>query len=716
MLLKMTSRIGSVASLALVSIALVVVSAASATAPGKNGAIVFRRYFDDQQTWGAVFTIEPDGTHAQQITHPPQGIVDDQPDWAPDGSLISFTRCAPNEGLCHVWTVAPDGTGIAPVGPLCPTGAKETRCPDDGHPDFSPDSKRLVFVQSTGRVKQVPVTGQQIEHSAIAVMNRDGSNRHVVYTTRGFTADLDYPVFSPDGKQIVFERHNSGLSRPIDKHAVFVIGADGSNLHRLTPWVENDGDNPDWSPDGKWILYHSHVEDPAGQAQYFLVHPDGSGRRQITHFPSGTHLGSAAFSPDGGSIVFSKGPEGGNIDVFTMHSDGTHLQRVTRSRLWDSAPDWGPAPSSGIRKPSAARTFPTGAWRVTVTKHDLLTRGVIGSDVSGNYGVWNWALTRGRFVEHQQETVSGPVVDRHRGTYTVTSNRVCFTDTGEQLRLGCFNWTASPTRLTYTDPTFNGPIAQGDGPGIMRAIFTAHPWRKIARVPARATEKFGNDPAAFTVKSTLDGTTVVPARVHWIAQPSLPSSRIREVDFLIDGELRWVERRAPYSYGSDGDWLVTSFLTPGMHRFSVRATTTDGRSATDVRIARVTQPDPLPSGIAGNWRRRIGADVAGADLAGTWKLRITSVGWRIVDPKRAPSLIDVAYLGSALLESRGPIWTAPMGPPGSPTEGNGWCDAPFPPVRYRYTTTGTTLTLQLVGNDLCGGEHRIWAGTWSRSH
>lgn len=164
---------------------------ATATAPGKNGAITFGRYFDDQQTWGAVFTVQPDDSHARQATHRPKGVVDDQPDWSPDGSLISFTRCAPNEGLCHVWTVAPDGSGVAPVGPLCAASANEQTCPDDGHPDFSPDSKQLVFVQSTGQVKQVPVTGDQIEHSAITVMNRDGSGRHVVFTTNGFAAVLD---------------------------------------------------------------------------------------------------------------------------------------------------------------------------------------------------------------------------------------------------------------------------------------------------------------------------------------------------------------------------------------------------------------------------------------------------------------------------------------------------------------------------------------------
>jgi TolB protein len=321
----------------------VLVGSAGATAPGSNGRIAFRTYFDRQQEWGAVFTANGNGTAVRQVTHPARGTADDQPSWSPDGSLISFTRCSPGS-LCHMYVVRPDGTGLAPVGAPCPAGADETQCSDDANASFSPDSKQIAFTQATGQVRNDPTGEGWIEHSALTIVNRDGSNRHVVYqSTPPFSGDLNYPVFSPDGKSLVFERHVSGFAKPAGKSAVFVIGVDGSALRRLTPWAENAGDNPDWSPDGKWILFHSHVEQSNPQSQYFLIHPDGSGRRQVTHFPKGTHVASASFSPDGKSIVFSKGPEGGNIDVWTMRIDGSHVVRITRSMLWQSAPAWGPA-------------------------------------------------------------------------------------------------------------------------------------------------------------------------------------------------------------------------------------------------------------------------------------------------------------------------------------------------------------------------------------
>jgi TolB protein len=334
---------GGLAVAALLALALAgcLASAAAAARAAPNGSIVFRRYLDADHTSGAIFTVAADGSGERQITRPPAGTVDDQPEWSPDGTSVTFTRC-PADALCHVFTVAPDASGLQPLGPLCPDGANETVCPDDVDASFSPDSQTLALVQSTGKIRKDAYEEGWIEHSSIALVARDGSHRRVIYHDAPYSGDTGYPVFSPDGKRLVFERTGSPFTRNSGLHAVFVIGVDGKHLRRLTPWNESAGDNPDWSPDGRWIVFHSHVDQDGATPQMFLIHPDGSGRRQITHFPKGVMLGSSSFSPDGRSIVLGEGTTGGSLHVYTMGIDGSHLRRVTRSAHWDSAPNWGP--------------------------------------------------------------------------------------------------------------------------------------------------------------------------------------------------------------------------------------------------------------------------------------------------------------------------------------------------------------------------------------
>jgi hypothetical protein len=35
---------------------------------------------------------------------------------------------------------------------------------------------------------------------------------------------------------------------------------------------------------------------------------------------------------------------GGNADLYVMRADGTDARPLTSTKLWDSAPDWGPMP------------------------------------------------------------------------------------------------------------------------------------------------------------------------------------------------------------------------------------------------------------------------------------------------------------------------------------------------------------------------------------
>jgi len=218
--------------------------------------------------------------------------------------------------------------------------------------------------------------------------------------------------------------------------------------------------------------------------------------------------------------------------------------------------------------------------------------------------------------------------------------------------------------------------------------------------------------ASFTVSSTLAGRQVLPHRIQWRGKPNLPPSKIREVAFLIDGRRSWVERHAPYSYGYDGNYLVTSWMKPGLHTFTVVAVATNGRRATISSRARTSAPKPPPAALAGSWHRRISVAEAGAaGRPGLWTLVVDSVGWRLLDPSRGRgALVDVAYLSADTVEARGGIATRDH----DPRENNPWCDEPFQPVRYRWHVTGVRLSLALAEPPRCDGQSRVWAGTWTR--
>jgi hypothetical protein len=238
---------------------------------------------------------------------------------------------------------------------------------------------------------------------------------------------------------------------------------------------------------------------------------------------------------------------------------------------------------------------------------------------------------------------------------------------------------------------------------------------------------------SFAVTSSLDGKTVLPNRILWLAHPSLPPSKIKEVDFLVDGKVRWIEQKSPYSYGDDGEALVTSFLTPGKHRFSVRAIAASGQAATDTVLARVlSTPDP-PSGLAGRWQRDVDTSAyqplpAGEELpSGTYTLNFDR---RWIQARFPGAFVPGTGPDSSLHTGHGWLidaeWTSGPGTlrtQGSVTfrilrdtdqEGGWWCGPGVGSASYQWAVSGTTLTLTLVGRDPCRYRKAIWAGAWTR--
>lgn len=307
-------------------------AAAHATPPGENGDIAFKRYLDPERTAGAIFRISPLGADEHQLTTPPAGSDDNFPDWAPDARRVTFQRCG--QVTCQVMVVGRDGGTAKALTPACPPGKFFPVCTSSYYPAFSPQGNRIAFTREFGAID--PVT-DFIAHRGIWSMRPDGTDRKAVTQPLSEVFEDNEAQWSPDGSRILFVRIDNRDGR----QAIFTVRPSGLGLQQVTDWDLLAGDGADWSPDGSRILFRAC--EPCGfeGTNLFTVRPDGTGMQQLTHTPATVRMLSASWSPDGSKITFAMDGLGRLPEIWTMNRDGTGLRAVTRTRVWDSAPDWG---------------------------------------------------------------------------------------------------------------------------------------------------------------------------------------------------------------------------------------------------------------------------------------------------------------------------------------------------------------------------------------
>jgi Tol biopolymer transport system component len=334
----------------------------------RNGQIAFRRYLDPDQTKDAIFKMNPDGNHVSQITHPPKGWRDESPVWSPDGGKVAFYRQRFDESMSRIMLVdlkSGDTREITHCGPNKgqPQQAPPGRCASDFDPAWAPDGGSLAFRRILGPEKTCCII------EGIWIIGLHGSNPHQVTNVDPKLPEAysDFgPAFSPDGKMLVIDRQHRKKAPKLVKlgdeepyyHAVFVQSLDSSgepeDAHRITPWKLNCQNQPEFSPDGKLVLFRCLPEGEEGPANLYWVHPDGTGLHALTHAPADKqYLGSSfspSFSEGEGWIAVGRTPgygKEGNADVYRVRvEDGEVVRKVnlTKSALWESAPNWGTHP------------------------------------------------------------------------------------------------------------------------------------------------------------------------------------------------------------------------------------------------------------------------------------------------------------------------------------------------------------------------------------
>lgn len=297
-------------------------------------------FYKDGDPSGTLFLADADGSNETRLPFLAYNM-----DWSSDGRKIVY-QYGPQKAEIFIYDLETQ---------------RSEKIVDGGDPSFSPDGNQVAFVSG--------VDG----NAEIYLVNADGSNIRRLTNNPGRDA---FPVFSPDGTQIVFNREDESLD-------VMIMKSDGTDVRALTNWPTNEEAYPGcWSPDGTQI-YFSSDRDGRDNIYRLEVEPyetheilaDDIGLRFPTYSPDGTKIlfqaqtddvagelrvmdvksrrvspivktqvveGYPKFSPDGKSILFQD-RIGDNSEICVIGSDGSGgVKNLTNNPAKDAAPSWSP--------------------------------------------------------------------------------------------------------------------------------------------------------------------------------------------------------------------------------------------------------------------------------------------------------------------------------------------------------------------------------------
>jgi len=145
---------------------------------------------------------------------------------------------------------------------------------------------------------------------------------------------------TPPGQngRIVFSTQATGSFQ------LYTLHPSGGGIHQLTH-VSGDAVHPDWSPNGRWIVFEL---DTPNRCSVALMRADGSHMRTLPRPPGAECDGQPSFTPGGNRIVFgSFNPQTEDEAVWIENLDGTHQHRLATS------------PFGGATDPNVS---PHGGW------------------------------------------------------------------------------------------------------------------------------------------------------------------------------------------------------------------------------------------------------------------------------------------------------------------------------------------------------------------
>jgi dipeptidyl aminopeptidase/acylaminoacyl peptidase len=242
------------------------------------------------------------------------------PQISPDGKTIVYVRnfadVMTDRWRSNLWVVDFDGTDPRPL---------TTGIENDGSPRWSPDGGRLAFVSTSGGSRQLYVRWMDTGQTAMIT--------HLTESPGGFSWSPDgkwiaFSMFVEDGPEgfaslparpkgaqwaeppkvidkMIYRSNSAGYLRDGYRH-LFVVPADGGTPRRVTFGPYHHGGTPEWTPDGKALLFSANRSDDwdrePRESEVYEVSLETGEVTQLTHRYGPDR--SPVVSPDGKRIAY----------------------------------------------------------------------------------------------------------------------------------------------------------------------------------------------------------------------------------------------------------------------------------------------------------------------------------------------------------------------------------------------------------------------------
>jgi TolB protein len=260
----------------------------------RNGLLAF----DDV---GVIYVVEPYGTGRKALTDGPEWEV--EPVWSPDGTRIAYWSQKTPDGISALDVMDADGTNVRTLVDGITLSRWST------HPAWSHDGRSLAYSDHSF------ASGREVDRVMVVSLS-GGEPRELVIPGED-------PTWSPDDQLIGYRSGGWAADGTFEPPGLGVIGADGNDPKVIDPTFTTNAfayAHPAWSPDGRWLAYHTGVGD---NMDIYVAAVDGSRITAVADQPTGEVW--PVWSPDGTRLAYD-GPSTtqGQFQVVTVDPDGSN--------------------------------------------------------------------------------------------------------------------------------------------------------------------------------------------------------------------------------------------------------------------------------------------------------------------------------------------------------------------------------------------------------